>query len=602
MSETPEPNPTLWQRIDRFGRDHWVEVVLMIGWAWLIATSFERVSRTGSHEGRLQLAYLGVALTLFFAFRHRLAEELRKQLTRLARLVALLGIIYGSFNYYQFDREWAEGFDDYTDIIYYYVNSKYFDELGYTKLYEAMLLADREGPQRVVNEVKVIRSLETYKEERASAALSVSTAKDGFTPERWESFKHDVDWFLKHRIEKYGTGGLKKNFFVDHGYNPPPTWTLFGGTLSNLVPVENLKWITSVDLVLVLVLFGFIGWIYGPDVALIAAIWYVATFSSRWPVLTQSLLRFDWVVALAGGMVALKAGRQGLAGGLLAWSALSRIFPFIFGVPVVAKMGWDWYQTREISAGTRRFLIGGIATTAVLGTLALGYTGVDGFATGAKNAVKHSSQFSSQKVGLGDALFFHGEQTRAEMRDTPCGTLERMIGSECVIHGDPEAVHLGEKPYNPETRGKNGIAGKGVLVDLIEGDLRILGVGAILLVCAYGIRSKRPLHQLPPLAVLPLFVLTNPSYYYYILRLVLVMFHAEDLKRPSNVVGLLWLFGMEIVSHTLILQTDPRVERYTITGTLSWMFVAYFVLVGGLMAYELSQDDKATASDAPAPA
>ena len=27
---------------------------------------------------------------------------------------------------------------------------------------------------------------------------------------------------------------LKSNFFVDHGYNPPPTWTVPGGALANL--------------------------------------------------------------------------------------------------------------------------------------------------------------------------------------------------------------------------------------------------------------------------------------------------------------------------------------------------------------------------------
>lgn len=596
MTEETPPQTSLWSRIDSFARDHWVEGAIGVFWVWLLVTSVEPMSRNESHNGRLALSVLGAVMTVAYVGRHKVEEELRGQLMRLWRLIAMLAILFGSLNYYQFNRDWAEGFDDYTDITYYYINSKYFDELGYDKLYEAMLLADAEGPRRVVGEIRKIRSLVTYDEVRASTALKESVAKEGFSPERWTQFKHDTDWFLKNRIQRHGTRGLKRNFFVDHGYNPPPTWTLLGGALSNAVPVEQLKWITSVDLLLVLMLFIGIGWAFGPDVALITAVWYVATFSSRWPVLTHSLLRFDWVVALAAGVVALKKGKHAVGGGFLAWAALSRIFPFIFGVPVVAKMGWDFYKTRELSRPTRSFLAGGISVCIVALLGAFLYTGSDGFVGGAKNAIKHSSQYSSQKVGFGDALFFRGETTRAEMRDSPCGAFERFIGSECAIHGDPRVVHYGEQPSAEFThKQRNGIAGKGEMVDMIEGDLRVLGIAALLLVCAYAIRSRRPLHQLPALAVLPLFVLTNPSYYYYILRIVLVLFHAENLDKRSNAAGLTWLFGMEIVSHWLLLQ---GVQRYTITASISWMFIAYFIIVGVLMALELREDEAGLKSQA----
>ncbi|MCO4745605.1 MAG: hypothetical protein KC912_12505 [Proteobacteria bacterium] len=572
MSESEQPESShegVAQRVVGFLKANWLGLVIAALWAaWL--STWPTLSRTESHEGRMMLSFVGALLTLSYFGFLRTSDRPTGPAHNLWRMVALLSIVYGSFNYYGFNKQWAEGFDDYTDITYYYLNSKYFDELGYTNLYEAMLLADLEGPKRVAPKIRTIRSLVTYKEVRAKQALAESTAKEEFSPERWASFKHDTDWFLSRRVQEHGIRGLQKNFFVDHGYNPPPTWTLFGGTLSNLVSVENMKGIASVDLVLVLLLFLAIGWVFGPDVALIAAVWYVATFSSRWPVLTHSLLRFDWVVALAGGVVALKARRHSLAGGLFAWSALSRIFPFIFGVPLIAKMGWDVYQTREVAPSTRKFLTGGVLTTVVLVLAAWAYTGTAGFVDGAENAVKHSSQYSSQKVGLGDALFFRGEVNRDEMRHQPCGPFERFVGSDCKEH--------------------DNIAGKGELIDLIETDLRVFGVLIILLVCAYAIRSKRPLHQLPALAVLPLFVLTNPSYYYYILRIVLVLFHAEDLKKRSNVVGLTWLFVMEVVSHWTKLQ---GYERYTTTATLSWMFIAYFLMVGWLLYTELPEEDTA---------
>ena len=251
-------------------------------------------------------------------------------------------------------------------------------------------------------------------------------------------------------------------------------------------------------------------------------------------------------------------------------AALSRVFPFIFGVPLVARMAWDAWQERRVSRETRSFVNGAVGTLGVTVLLAWMMVGTSGFVTGAENLVKHNGAeaYSSQKVGLGDALFYRGETTRLEMRKQPCGGFERLIGSDCEEHGN--------------------IYGKSKLLKLIEPQLKLVGVGAIILVCLFAIRSRRPLHQLPPLAVLPLFCLTNPSYYYYILRIVLVLFHAENLSRRSNVVGLCLLFAMEISAHATKL---AGYERYTTTATTSWWLIVYFVVVGTLMVREMLDDE-----------
>ena len=520
----------------------------------------------------MALSALGLLLTLYWAWARRSGRDgVDSSWMRPWRLVCLLAIIFGSFNYYNFNKQWAEGFDDYTDITYYYLNSKYFEELGYTNLYEAMLVADLEGPRRVAPKIRTIRSLVTYEEEPAAVALAEGPdVREAFTPERWEAFKHDTDWFLRNRIAEHGIRGLQKNFFVDHGYNPPPTWTLLGGTFSSLVPVEKVKWITSLDLVLILAMFLLIARSFGVHVALLVGVWYVGTFSSRWPVLTHSLFRFDWVVALTCGICFLSLRRHALAGAMLTWAALSRVFPFIFGVPLVARMAWDAWQERRVSRETRSFVNGAVGTLGVTVLLAWMMVGTSGFVTGAENLVKHNGAeaYSSQKVGLGDALFYRGETTRLEMRKQPCGGFERLIGSDCEEHGN--------------------IYGKSKLLKLIEPQLKLVGVGAIILVCLFAIRSRRPLHQLPPLAVLPLFCLTNPSYYYYILRIVLVLFHAENLSRRSNVVGLCLLFAMEISAHATKL---AGYERYTTTATTSWWLIVYFVVVGTLMVREMLDDE-----------
>jgi hypothetical protein len=570
-TESDAKNPL--QRITGFFSAHWPLVAIAIGWAIFIGAMFEPVTKSESHQGRLVVSIVGIVLTLSYAWAYlRERKGLSVPFTKpMQRFLAVLAIIYGAFNYYHFDRDFAEGFHDYTDITYYYINSKYFDELGYTSLYEAMLLADLDGPKRFAPQIRTIRNLEDYEEEPARKALREGPdVRDDFTPERWEAFKHDVDWFMSRRVEQYGVRGLQKNFFVDHGYNPPPTWTMLGGALSKAVPVEYVKAIASVDLVLIVLMFIAIGWAFGPDVALLCALWYVATFSSRWPILTHSLLRFDWVVALTLGIVALKVKRPALGGALMMWAALSRVFPFIFGVPIVVKLAWDAYKTRTISRTTWRFAAGAGGMFVVGLSLAWADVGTQGFKDGVETLLMHNGAeaYSSQKVGLGDAVFFRGEVNRKQMRNQPCGAFERMIGSDCETHGN--------------------IYGKSKLLKLIEWPLRVVGIAAMLLVLGYAIRSKRPLHHLPALAVFPLFCLTNPSYYYYILRVVLALFHAEDLSKRSNSVGLSWLFGMEVVAHITKLN---GYERYTTTATTSWMFIGYFLIVGILMFIEMRDDE-----------
>ena len=151
-----------------------------------------------------------------------------------------------------------------------------------------------------------------------------------FTPERWASYCHDITYFL----DRLSIRAITTNFFVDHGYNPPPTWTLVGGNLAFLVPVERLKAICNVDVVLVVIMFVTIGLVFGIDALLFALLFYAVTFSGRWPILTQALMRFDWVAAVACGMALLKAQRHGLAGACMAYAALNRIFPSIF------LLGW----------------------------------------------------------------------------------------------------------------------------------------------------------------------------------------------------------------------------------------------------------------------
>ena len=50
-----------------------------------------------------------------------------------------------------------------------------------------------------------------------------SQCKKHFSAAKWEAFKKDVDWFWS-----TARGSYWENMMKDHGYNPPPVWTMTG--------------------------------------------------------------------------------------------------------------------------------------------------------------------------------------------------------------------------------------------------------------------------------------------------------------------------------------------------------------------------------------
>ncbi len=564
----------LSMRLPRFLTSPRAQVALLLAWALLLV--FLDGSWVGS-PARLGLALVGGALSLLYAAiacRPRAAAP-RAWLPSLPawRLLALLAIVFGLFNYYSFDRDRLTGLGDHVDPTFYYLNAKYFDELGYFDLFDAMLQADAEGKRKVVRHIRLVRNLTTYDLERAAETLARGpAAKARFSPERWQQFVHDTQWFLARKSRKSLTG----HFFIDHGYNPPPPWTLVGGRITNLVPVEQVKLACLLDVPIVIFMFAMLGWAFGPDVLLICLLWWFCTFSGRWPLAGHSILRFDWIAGVVVGIAALKRGRTALAGGLMSWAVLSRILPVVFWGMAALGFATRCIRRRSLTSGTRRFLLASLATVLLVTAAALVFVGPQAYLTSARNLAMHNDHpeaYSSQKVGLGDALFFRGETTRAEMAATPCGWLERAVGMDCQTHGGAKLIN--GKP--------SGIAGKGELVAHARPWLKLAALVALVAVLIYTWRSRRPPHQLVHLALPLIWIATTPSYYYYSIRLVLVLAHAQDLRRPYNRLGLALLFLIEAVTSATMM---AEWVRYGTTATISWCLLFYFAVMAVALGRE----------------
>jgi hypothetical protein len=511
--------------------EHWPSLVALAA-ALLVVALVPPESRNDSHWWRMVLAGAGA---VFVVVRAVVARALPRML-RFVRAALLFVVVFGVNNYFQFDRSVFTGIGEVTDTTYYYLNSKYLAELDYFGLYPAMLLADSEHKNRHASTIKQYRDLRDY--EVKSVAVAMEHGREiketAFTPERWEQFKQDNDWFLK----RLSNVAARTNFFVDHGYNPPPTWTLVGGTLAELTPVRQVRWITQVDTLLMAVMFAGLAWAFGWEVMLWGVLFYVVTFSGRWPILGQSITRFDWLAMLVLGVCFWKKDRPFAAGAAMAYAALNRVFPAIFFAAWLFTFVADVWRERRVSRAHARFIGGaGVVSVVMLGG-ALSLYGSDTFATSGKNLLMHNQTYSSHRVGLGDVIVYRGETTRAQIN------------------------------------ANGGIAPKEVQIQQMQPMLRLAGLLALALVAFTVTRSRLPVHETVHLAILPFFCMTNPQINYYNLRLLLVVWHGAHIRRPEHQVGLAWLLALEmVVQWTKVIGWD----RYTTTTTTSLGLLVYLV-------------------------
>lgn len=514
-------------------------LILILFAAFFLQT--EPISRDSSHYYRMILAFLTLVLLtthlvllkvipcFSFPFFKKTARAAEKVFYTAAIILALGGV----FNYYQFDGDILFGGGDYADVTYYYLNSKYFTELGYYELYPAMLLADEEGDNHL-KQINRYRDLYTYSLVERSAVRH-SKVQSSFSAGRWEEFKGDVGFFTAH-----GISGGWAYFFSDHGYNAPPTWTLIGGALSNAVPVERLKWITAIDIVLVVVMFVLIGKTFGANAVIYSLLFFVVTFSGRWPILGQSLLRFDWLAALAAAMCMLKKERFALAGALVMYATLSRVFPVLFFIPLFFYSAFNIFRNGRAGRQAKDLIAGAALIFIIMVAAALIYPGQASFQQSGRNLQMHAQTYSSHRVGLGDAVFFRFEKTREEM----------------ALHG--------------------GITAKKEAINNLKPFLYWLGLLSAAGLGLYTYHKKPALHELFSYPVLTLFIMQNPQVHYFNIRILLVMLHCLDLKKTRNQVGLALLFLIEVLAQWTKI---AGFERYTTTAATSLGLGIYFTIM-----------------------
>jgi hypothetical protein len=275
---------------------------------------------------KLILAALGLAFVLL---RDRVTWLSRHATAILALLAA--AALAGAIEYRPFQPV------HYWEFYHYYVNTRYFGELGYTGLYDATVLADNEDDPGAFNPGLAVRSLETYDlYPRAEALRRGSLLRRRFTDERWAAFKSDVAVFRRAGPDLWRASTIQQ----DHGYNGSPVVTLVLGSLARqpfLPAAAFIRIVAWADYALILAAALLASrWIGREPAILFLYLWAVNPFND-YAMIGGAYLRYLHVVALFMAIAAWHAGRRGLSGGMFAGAALLRVFPGLLAAGLLAR-------------------------------------------------------------------------------------------------------------------------------------------------------------------------------------------------------------------------------------------------------------------------
>jgi hypothetical protein len=344
------------------------------------------------------------------------AKKLRDALLVAVLLVSSATYLnFFSFHFGNFIHGW--------DTFHYYVGSKYFKELGYSRLYECVAVADSEDPQWLRRvELRKLTNLRTNALETTKEILAhPEECKKHFTPARWQEFKRDNEYFRGRETPKRWD-----ETSTDHGYNATPVWNMLGSILANTAPASHthLMLLNMIDPLYYLGMILLSMWAFGWRVTAVAMAVFATNFPSRFYWTGGAFLRWDWLFFTAATVCFLKKKMPFAAGLSLGYAALLRVFPGFLVVGPVLGLGMHLYQVRKVFPLTAlskfylRFFLGGILAVAVLVPASFGTShGIESYKEFVKNSVKHKETPLTNYMGLRTVIAFRPDEVGRLMRD-----------------------------------------------------------------------------------------------------------------------------------------------------------------------------------------
>ncbi|MED5373066.1 MAG: hypothetical protein VX899_18755 [Myxococcota bacterium] len=539
--------------------------------------AFTRLSRNQTEEMKVWLAGAAAVLVLLFWAWNRWLKPRQDKLAKGSRigLLALLGglTLMSVENYARHDWTYVYGLGDVKagrvdayDLTHYYLNARYYDQLGYFELYPAVLLADLEegGPHfRMPPTVQFQTEEQGYYFVEYGAFARDKAEHERIralfdSPEQWEQFKHDFV-YLQRNVVGF-TQSTWEQMVWDHGFNGAPTWVMIAKPMAQAVPVEWVKLLGYTDLAWLLVAVGFVAWAYGFEAAAWLLLFLMTTYSMRWPTLTWAFGRYDYVSLLIIATALLKKLKHGWAGAATALSTAFRVFPavWLFGPAVkgAIELGeWAWDKARKVSS-PRPFpmpllKLGGLffaVHLALWGGVVATFGSAQPIEKHFENLFEHTTEenLSSMRQGFAIGAAFLPEEMGQSLT--------------YVTQGRPKPS------FNNRMN-----AGRRTRIAMQKSWRQPVAILLVLLL-GLGLRRKDD-DEAFAFGVVPFFLMATASYYYYVIRGTLVAMHAGDLSKGRNAVGLAGLFALESAINWV--QQNHSHWRVVHIGWMAWGLMLY---------------------------
>ncbi|MBK8259012.1 MAG: hypothetical protein IPK82_40930 [Polyangiaceae bacterium] len=356
------------------------------------------------------------ALTIFYeAYRVAIFRPVSEKWIKLVSITLGLAAVLTYFNGLKFSyTKYYHRWDQY----HYYMGAKYFPELGYDGLYKCAAVAQNQiglykgthpetgrtlvidMSKEVTHPDKKIRNLggDNLLKPAAEFLAHPEQCLSLFSPERWDDFKKDVTFFR---------AVSDKNFWEDmqkdHGFNPPPVWTVAGKFFADLKPagVGTLQLLAGLDLIYLAAMFGAIYWAFGARVFGLAALLFGCQAPAPFAWTGGAFLRQDWLFYLVFSACLLKKQYFALGAASLVYAALLRIFPGLVVIGWLTIVGFQLYRHRTLTKPQWRMLAGGVIAAAILMAASIRVCGKDSYTQFYEHTLKvHDQTPLTNHMGL----------------------------------------------------------------------------------------------------------------------------------------------------------------------------------------------------------
>ncbi len=311
---------------------------------------------------------------------------------------------------------------------------------------------------------------------------------------------------------------------MDHGYNGTPAWSfVVGGLLTRHLPVREPvgRWLMLLlDPLLLLGTVVAVGWAFGVRAALLMVVFVGTHYLLSWGHLKGALLRTDFAMCSVLAVCMVKKGRYKIAGALLGWATLSRVFPGLLLLGPAALLLVELVRDRHLDRRLLSMLVASAVTMAVVVLASCAYFG--------GTAIWHewSSKIALHYAGGSD--WDLGYRTIAEAR---------------FLHGVP-------------VRATGAALAAGQSVGLLTKGVELV-VLALLVVPALAFLRALEHHEVVAFGFVFVFLLTRAAYYYYLILCVPLLFFASDLGKPQRALGAAFMFLTGLFGYLLFTGWQP---------------------------------------------